>query len=81
MMQDAYDHDKNWFARPKFYNNLGQTMDYATNIYRINQVRFSESQRHNNCAYNTYVNLSYTSFRAPAFIHHDVSTADKHEPV
>ncbi|KAL8963128.1 MAG: hypothetical protein Q9193_000563 [Seirophora villosa] len=60
MMQDAYDHDKNWFARPKFYNNLGQTMDYAANIYRINQVRFPESQRHNNCAYNTYVNLSYT---------------------
>ncbi|KAI4132341.1 MAG: hypothetical protein LQ341_006283, partial [Variospora aurantia] len=53
MMQDAYDHDQNWFARPKFYNNLGQTMDFATSRYRINQVRFPENQRHNNCAYNT----------------------------
>ncbi|KAL8856680.1 MAG: hypothetical protein Q9178_006747 [Gyalolechia marmorata] len=53
MMQDAYDHNGNWFARPKFYNNLGQTMDFATGRYRINQVRFPENQRHNNCAYNT----------------------------
>ncbi|KAL8811576.1 MAG: hypothetical protein Q9223_002095 [Gallowayella weberi] len=53
MMQDAYDHNGNWFARPKFYNNLGQTMDFATDRYRINQVRFPENQRHNNCAYNT----------------------------
>ncbi|KAI4184904.1 MAG: hypothetical protein LQ346_006026 [Caloplaca aetnensis] len=52
-MQDAYDHDKNWFARPKFYNNLGQTMDFATDKYRINQVRLPESQRYSNCAYNT----------------------------
>ncbi|KAL8991074.1 MAG: hypothetical protein Q9169_007957, partial [Polycauliona sp. 2 TL-2023] len=37
MMQPAYDHDKNWFARPKFYNNLGQTMDFASDIYRINK--------------------------------------------
>ncbi|KAI4253925.1 MAG: hypothetical protein L6R42_007397 [Xanthoria sp. 1 TBL-2021] len=53
MMQDAYDHNGNWFARPKFYNNLGQTMDYASDKYRINQVRFPQNQRHNNCAYNT----------------------------
>ncbi|KAL8986878.1 MAG: hypothetical protein Q9169_008747 [Polycauliona sp. 2 TL-2023] len=52
-MQPAYDHDKNWFARPKFYNNLGQTMDFASDIYRINKVLFPENQRHNNCAYNT----------------------------
>ncbi|KAI4269031.1 MAG: hypothetical protein LQ337_007511 [Flavoplaca oasis] len=53
MMQPAYDHDRNWFSRPRFFNNLGQTMDFATSKYRINQVRFPENQRHNNCAYNT----------------------------
>ena len=25
MMQDAYDHQDNWFASPKFYNNLDET--------------------------------------------------------
>ncbi|KAL9615145.1 MAG: hypothetical protein Q9204_008791 [Flavoplaca sp. TL-2023a] len=29
-------------------------MDFANGKYRINQVRFPENQRHNNCAYNTY---------------------------
>ncbi|KAI4223604.1 MAG: hypothetical protein L6R36_005286 [Xanthoria steineri] len=53
MMQDAYDHSGNWFARPKFYNNLGQTMDYASSKYRINQVLLPQNQRYNNCAYNT----------------------------
>lgn len=53
MVQDAYDDDKNWFARPKFYNNLGQTMDFDTDIYRINQALFPDNQRHANCAYNT----------------------------
>ncbi|KAI4186257.1 MAG: hypothetical protein L6R41_003592 [Letrouitia leprolyta] len=53
MIQPAYDDDRNWFARPKFYNNLGQTMDFAGDIYRINQVRYPDSQRHANCAYNT----------------------------
>ncbi|KAL8662238.1 MAG: hypothetical protein Q9168_008293, partial [Polycauliona sp. 1 TL-2023] len=37
MMQPAYDHEDNWFARPKFYNNLGQTMDFASDIQRINK--------------------------------------------
>ena len=53
MPQDAYDHDGNWFARPKFYNNLGQTMDFAGDKHRINQVRLPANQRYNNCAYNT----------------------------
>ena len=53
MMQDAYDYDGNWFARPKFYNNLWETMDLASDRWRVNQVLFPPNQRYNDCAYNT----------------------------
>ncbi|KAG8534409.1 uncharacterized protein KY384_001254 [Bacidia gigantensis] len=53
MIQPPYDHDGNHFAMPKFYNNLDQTGDFASDQMRINQVMYPENMRYANCAYNT----------------------------
>ena len=55
MIQEAYDHDGNSFATPKFYNNLEQTGGYDMDQYFVNQAVFPGTGLHGypNCAYNT----------------------------